>query len=320
MNLRRTIAPVCLAALLWACGGASHPAPPTTTPEPPKTEAPAADAAAPEGDAGPAAEAPKAPKRPRRAHGPGGMFLHAAMALELKDAQKDALKKLEATLEQPAPLPEMKELHEGIVAGVKEGKLDKSKIDPKMDAVTKAMAAHHAKEIEVLNGIHAALEPAQRKALAEAVRKTHAERAEKHAAKGRGPGQAGKHHLERLTKQLDLDDAQQKKVEALLKAGAKDPKATMAEAKKRMESLLTAFEKDKFDASKLEIAKAGAKKNPMKEHVELFAKLLPILKAEQREKLAATMSGGHGPHEGKGPHGDGSMHHGGDDDDDDNDD
>jgi Spy/CpxP family protein refolding chaperone len=91
--------------------------------------------------------------------------------------------------------------------------------------------------------------------------------------------------LEHLTKQLDLDAAQQKKVEALV---AKDDHPAMEEMKKHADAVLAAFEGDGFDAKKLEAAPAAAKKG-MAQHAQFVAGLLPILKPEQREKFAAGL-------------------------------
>src|SRR5690606_35611940 len=62
--------------------------------------------------------------------------------------------------------------------------------------------------------------------------------------------------IERLTRDLDPDAEQEKKVEALAKDDPKAPPMSMeaarAEAKKHGEALLAAFEKDGFDAKKLD--------------------------------------------------------------------
>src|SRR5262249_17889158 len=150
-------------------------------------------------------------------------------------------------------------------------------------AVEKAQKARQDKEAEALNGLYAALEPAQRKAVAAAIRAKHTEREGKHAAPN------PKQRLEHLTKQIDLDAGPQKKVEALLskdKEGAEE--AAHQEMKKHAEAVLAAFEGDGFDAKKLEVP-PGAGKKGMAAHVQFLGALLPILKPEQRDKLVAAM-------------------------------
>ena len=67
--------------------------------------------------------------------------------------------------------------------------------------------------------------------------------------------------------------------------------AKKADMKKRMDTLLTAFEADAFDAKKMDMAIMPGKKphEMLDKHVQFFTQLLPLLKPEQREKLAASM-------------------------------
>jgi Spy/CpxP family protein refolding chaperone len=221
-----------------------------------------------------------------------GMMFRAAHELELKDAQKASLQKLSAELHGDAagPPSEMKDYHAALAAQVRAGKIEPAKLDPLQAAAEKAQKARRDKEAEALNGLYAALEPAQRKALVAAVRAKQAAHPEHKAA---GPDQA-KERLAHLTKQLDLDAAQQKKVEPLL---AKDtsPAALHDEMKKHADAVLTGFEGDGFDAKKLELGPASGGKG-MAAHAQFLAALLPVLKPEQREKLAAGVEKAPGAH------------------------
>ncbi len=244
-----------------------------------------------------------------RGGGVAGMLFRAAHDLELKDAQKATVEKLADQLhEAPVtaggapgqPGAEMKAYHAALVAQVRAGKIETAKLDPLQAAVDKGQQARKDKEAEALNGLYAALEPAQRKALVAAVRAKQAEHTEH---KGEGPKAADR--LAHLTKQLDLDAAQQKKLEPLL---AKDaPPVGHEEMKKHMDALLTAFEGDGFDAKKLETGGPAAGKG-MAQHAQFLTALLPILKPEQREKLALGMEkqrggGDHGEPGGEEPPG-----------------
>jgi Spy/CpxP family protein refolding chaperone len=261
----------------------SAPPPPAATATAEAVKAPAAAAPAPTAAATAPSEAAGHGKwKGRRGRGIAGMMLHAAHSLDLKDAQKATLDKLAEQLhgDHAGPPSEMKDYHAALAAQVRAGKIDAAKLDPLEAAVDKAHQARSDKEAEVLNGLYAALEPAQRKALVAAVRAKQTE----HQAKMGGPD-AAKHRLEHLTKQLDLDAAQQKRVEPLL---AKDDHSAMDEMKKHSEAVLAAFEGDGFDAKKLEPA-AGAAKKGMAQHAQFLAALLPVIKPEQREKLAAEI-------------------------------
>jgi Spy/CpxP family protein refolding chaperone len=262
--------------------------------------------------------------------GPSSQFLKGAHSLALKDPQKAKLDEIQKGLEgdHGKPPEEMKTLQADLIAGVKAGKLDTAKIDAHYAAIEKAMQAHLTKEAEGLNALHALLEPAQRTALVADLRAKMAKRLE-HMGKDKdahGPGDAGaanhsKRMLEHLTQDLGLDADQQKKVEAILPK--QDPKAggdMMAEMKKHHEALLAAFEKDAFDAKKLESFDVKKAHGPITHESQFIGQLLAILKPEQREKLATRLEkGGMGPHDGHHGGGGGGGHHGkpGDDDDDD---
>ena len=118
-------------------------------------------------------------------------------------------------------------------------------------------------------------------------------------ARAAGPASAS---FDRLTRGLDLDADQQKKVDAIIakedaaKAGRPDP----AEMKKNVEAMLAAFEKDTFDAKKLDTFDVKKARAPMEQEAKLLAQLVPLLKPEQREKLAAKMEKGPSPHGGRG--------------------
>jgi Spy/CpxP family protein refolding chaperone len=223
------------------------------------------------------------------------MFLHAAHEIpDLTDAQKASLEKFQETLHASAPGKDIKALHTAEIAGVKAGKLDVAKLKSELEAIDKAVEARHEKDIEVLNGLYKELKPEQRKALVAALKikmAEHEKKAGEHEKKDVEEWQ--KKRLEHLTKELDLDAAQQKTVAGLMEKShptAAAMKEHHEEMKKRMEALLTAFEGEGFDAKKLEGAGPGKKLHErIEKHIEFLAKLLPVLKPPQREKLAASM-------------------------------
>jgi Spy/CpxP family protein refolding chaperone len=250
--------------------------------------------------------------------GPSTMLFQAARALDLKDEQRTKLDAAEKTAHagasdtsREAMKTAAKDLHTDLVAGIKAGKIDTSKIEPRYVAIEKVTAETRGKEADALNTLHGVLDVTQRKAVTANVRAKQATREEKLAhresADGGGPdGGKGnwtsKGSIDRLTRGLDLDADQQKKVDAVvakedaLKTARPDP----AEMKKNLEALLVAFEKDTFDAKKLDAFDAKKARAPMEQETRLLAQLVPILKPEQREKLAAKMEKGPSPHGGRG--------------------
>ena len=301
-----------------------------TTPEPSTSATTAAVAsssasAAASASAAPATSASSAANaRPARRFGTSGMLFGAARDMDLKPEQDAKLEVLDKPLqdEDPAWKEEMKGLHADLLAGIKAGKIDAAKTQVHYTAIDNAAKARRDKEVVALDGLYALLDATQRKALVASVRAKQGEHETKMmAARDAGAGDAGapdwsKKRVERMTKELDLDDAQQKAVLPLLAKQGPNPgqmQTFMADAKKRMDALLTAFDGATFDAKKLDLGESPKKAHEMMDrHVQFFTALLPILKPEQREKLAAKMEREHQGGDGDGPHGRGRGMHGGD--------
>jgi Spy/CpxP family protein refolding chaperone len=183
-----------------------------------------------------------------------------------------------------------------MVAGVREGKIDRAKIET---AVGQGREAHKAAQIAALDGLYAALTPAQRQELAAGVKARHAEREGREGrgfGKGRHHGEHGGMRAERLVEKLDLDAAQQRAVEAIVQKREAAPLSDKpgAEMRARMDALLTAFAADGFSAAKQDMGPpAGMTHDPALSHADFLAELLPVLRADQREKLALSMEQRH---------------------------
>ncbi|HMR79022.1 MAG TPA: thiosulfate oxidation carrier complex protein SoxZ, partial [Polyangiaceae bacterium] len=70
-----------------------------------------------------------------------------------------------------------------MIAGIEAGKLDSAKFDEDKSAMEKKMAEQKEAQQKLLGDLHAALDPAQRKAAVDAVKKQHAARDERMAQK-----------------------------------------------------------------------------------------------------------------------------------------
>jgi Spy/CpxP family protein refolding chaperone len=253
----------------------------------------------------------------RGAHGgPGAMLFQAARALELKDDQKAKIEAAEKAAHagaedasREALKTAVKDLHGDLVVGIKAGKIDTAKLEPRYAVIEKSAASAHEKDAAALVALHDALDATQRKAVTANVRAKQAAREEKMAhregpdggaagADGGKPGWGAKRNVDRLTRGLELDAEQQKKIDAIAAKDdtAKGGKPDMAEMKKNVEALLVAFEKDTFDPKKLEAFDAKKARGPMEQEAKLLVQVVPILKPEQREKLAAKMEKGPSPH------------------------
>jgi Spy/CpxP family protein refolding chaperone len=267
-------------------------------------------APAPKPSAAPSAEMPK-PERPRMMMaGPAWNLFSEARKLELKDEQKTKLDELEKPLHEALMADRnkdsMKEVHDILVEGVKAGKIDAAKLKAQYAEMDKADKTRKEAEATALNGLHEALDATQRKAVADAIKKKHEERAAKmkeREAKAPDVKAFTTRRMEKLTKDLGLDEAQQKKAEPIVAKQMPGKAAGMGargeEMQKKMDALVAAFEKDKFDASKIDLGGTMAK-TMLEAKVAYLTALLGVIKPEQRDKLAATLDQGPGGRRGMG--------------------
>jgi hypothetical protein len=238
----------------------------------------------------------------RRMPGMAATLLRGAHELELTDDEKTTITKVEATLVadeggdggiSAATSTFMSTLASGIHAG----KLDAAKLAADYAAIDRANAALQAKEVAAIVGLHDALPPAQRHALTAFLREKRAKH--ERMAQAMPPVDSGspdfvKSRVERLTRDLslDVDGGQQAKVEAVVAANAKsDPTGPAAyearrdEANKRIDGILAAFDGDTLDVGALSGA-AKSSHEGAERTATYYAQLLPLLKPDQREKLA----------------------------------
>jgi Spy/CpxP family protein refolding chaperone len=284
-----------LGLVLALAGCNSHNASTAASPDA-EVEAMAAAAEAPSspeaGASGPDASASASAALMRR-RGLAGSFFRAAQDTDLSDDQKATIAKLEESLQgEPGPRHEMTALHADLVAGVKDGKIDTSKVAADETAVAKMLASREEEQATALTGLHGALTPAQRGAVADAVRAAR-ERPPPASPPAGAPDWATR-RLEHMKSQLVLDQDQQKQVAAVLARVAPTPAAAQAHydaVKKQAEAAAAAFEKDTFDAKKIDLSAAPGKKvtDPFDREIKYITQLLPILTAGQRDRFAALM-------------------------------
>jgi Spy/CpxP family protein refolding chaperone len=288
------------AAALAAC---SRQAPSESLPDAPSA-APAVEAAsasAPEASASAAPSASAAQPPPAHHRGIAGMFFRAALDLELTDEARAAIRSIEDPLRvDPGSRHEAAAIRSDLVASLKAGRLEAAKIQADVVAAAKSIQARHEAQATALAGLHDFLNPEQRKAVAEAVRAPLP--SHEHAAAASAGAEWAAHRLERMKSLLVLDADQEKQVGAILARQVPASAALQARqeaSKKRLDALAAAFEKDEFDAKKVDLAAVDGRKptEPIDREVRYVSELLPVLTPGQRDRLAALMEhprGGHG--------------------------
>jgi hypothetical protein len=292
MNTRYAVVRVTLAvALVAALGctyqtrGAATGARRTTT---------GATAAQAQGPAAPSAE------RAKQHPDPAAALLGAAGQLSLSGIQSTTVHTLKQQLHDSWQNVDaaFRAMRDHLAAQVRTGVIDPAQVQADESFAASTLAAYQAQEIFALNSLHAVLGPEQRVAIATAVRAEQPGRAEEQARPEAEEGTTAR--LDRLTRDLALDAAQQQRVAGLLAAQPARVEAYHAEYRRRVDAVLNAFPTETFDA-RTTAQTAGSPAAMVHEHVQrkvaFLAELLPILRPDQRDKLASSIEArewGHG--------------------------
>jgi Spy/CpxP family protein refolding chaperone len=219
------------------------------------------------------------------------MLIATARESGVLEAQQKDLDKIEQTL-GAGPREEHKAFTDDLVAAVKAGTVDPAKLAPRLDALEKALAARRDKELAAITATHKLLTPTQRTALVTTLRSRLGAKPSDAHGKGGFGAELGKRRLERMTTELELDAAQQKKIEAAIGDG-KPEETARGDIEKRIDTLLVAFEAELFDASKLDLGDAGKRmREGLDRHLAFVAAVVPVLKPEQRDRFAASLARG----------------------------
>jgi hypothetical protein len=179
-------------------------------------------------------------------------------------------------------------LHQDLAGQVRAGAIDATGLQGDATTVVAAMDSHYNKEVNALNQLHAALDASQRVAAGEAARGRLAA-----ASSVRATIDERAWRLGRLTDQLGLDATQQQQVSTLLGSQPQTNSSERAQRQSMAQQLISAFEADSFDATSALPAASwspGAKvRAEIDRRASFLSQLLPILRPEQRERLAAQL-------------------------------
>jgi Spy/CpxP family protein refolding chaperone len=243
-----------------------------------------------------AASASGAPSAPAPHHrGLVGMFFRAALDAGLTDETKASIAKLEDPLrEDTGARHEMNAIHGDLIESLKEGKMETGKLQADEVAFAKASGTLLDEQAAALSGLHDALTPDQRKTVADAVRAAQAAHERPPSTSDAGANDAAARRLAHMKSQLVLDEDQQRQVGAILARETLPPSALQARfeaSKKQVEAAAAAFEKDAFDAKKLDLSNVPGKKptDAVDRQIKYITAILPVLTAGQRDRLALLM-------------------------------
>ncbi len=227
--------------------------------------------------------------------------------LKLSDPQKAKLEALEKSVDENRDAFDAeRNFRVALGENAKAGNVDSAQLQPVVERLVQAVKYKQQQTAELVNEVHATLEPPQRKELAVALRKEQEQREARRKEMGMHKTQIraeerDKLQAERLKRELHLNDGQLKQVEAIqLKWGDSqlnpDVDAIREENLKNFGELLAGFESDTFDARKLPFFSKAADsvRKRSEREIERLKLLMPILTSEQRTAFAQFAMQGFG--------------------------
>jgi hypothetical protein len=241
-------------------------------------------------------------RRPHRHGGIASILFRAARELDLGPPKLEALETIERSLkaDDEGIRSAMKAFRFDLVSGIRPGSLASGKIAADDGLIDKAISAHQATEAAALDALHALLEPAERASIVSSIRvrqKDIESRATGWMKEADGGAlDWGRRRLDKLSAELALDSDQQRQVASILAKAVGPPtgqamEQRWAERRQRTDLLLTAFAGEQFEARKLDLSilPGKAPHEAMDRMVAFFAKFLPLLHPDQRDKLASSI-------------------------------
>ncbi|MBV9945263.1 MAG: hypothetical protein JOZ69_00255 [Myxococcales bacterium] len=227
---------------------------------------------------------------------PAAALLQAAYEESLSPTQRSTVGTVARNLEATGRA--LAEVFRGVgtdlAAQVRAGVLDPAHVSADESAITDAVQAHVAQEVDALGTLHTILAPTQRKAAVTVLSSERPGSAELQADPEALSGRAAR--LDRLTRELGLDSDQQQRVAALLAEEEQPAAPDRAEHERRFEQVVGAFASDTFDARATFQSIAPSPVAMIHERVQrqtaFLSQLLPILRPAQRETLASIIESG----------------------------
>jgi hypothetical protein len=241
-------------------------------------------------------------RTPPRPPDPADALLKNAVKLPLDEQQRAAVVWLvdDHDRNKAAIKAAFSSFQDNLARQVRAGRIDAAALGADEDAVASAVQALAHEEASVVDRLHALLAPRDRSALVISVRKEQSVR----LTAGEMPsGRTA--DLARMTRLLALDVDQQNELAAYLfsrpRAEAESETQATTERELRTARVLDAFVFDTFDA-KTALASPGPPpaevvRFRLDNKVALMSQLVPMLRPDQRQTLAANLAGSEAPYE-----------------------
>lgn len=237
-------------------------------------------------------------KRHHRHHHGGfvGFIIAATETVGVSPEQQAALDKIKADFK--AKVEPVRVANAAVMAvladGIASGTIDQTKLDAALGGVSASAGQVHAATVDALNQLHKLLTPEQRAALVDKIEAHWTVWKETNAGDQAADNAKAGGHIQHLATEIGLSPDQVQKTQANLAAlapAARGPfDASAAEAHEK--AFAAAFVADPFDANTLTTANpanTGIASWGASRMVHFYQALNPVLTADQRAKLSATL-------------------------------
>lgn len=215
-------------------------------------------------------------------HGAVKVIGDALADVPLTTTQRTTLEKLasDAEARHAAARAARKDLTEAVAAQVQAGTIDRTALQPKIDALTAALQAAQPADRAAFEQLHAVLTPDQRTAFVDAIEARIGERMGK---------MHDRHGLKQWATDLGLTDDQKAQIESAMKQqwqahAAAHEGAPWAEAKEHGAKLMAAFKQDRFVMDEVappkDVAQTAQKMSGR--FLSMVEAALPVLTPQQR--------------------------------------
>lgn len=284
--MKAILAGPCVATLVFALLSGCHRA---SSAPPPQAAAPTPAASISSAAATPGATQAQPTAR---APDPAQALLEAAEGQRLSPAQKARVGRLEFELHRHpgAVAAAFRGLETELADEVRADAIDSAAVQACVNVAASALIAYADREADVIDALHASLNPVQRADVVSAVRL-----AQPGHAEAQGPGltseRTRREGLAWLSGDLGLGPAQEQQVAAILAAQPPMP-SPMREQQARVDAVFAGFVNDPFSARAIvegPPSPADVMRRYVEREVEFLAKVLPILRPDQRELLASAI-------------------------------
>jgi Spy/CpxP family protein refolding chaperone len=223
-------------------------------------------------------------------HGRIKLAAEALGEVPLRADQRAQIEKLAATADagQTAVRTARRDLMAAIADQIAAGQIDKTALQPKIDAIGTAALSTQATERAGLEQLHGILDASQRSLFVDTLREKIQARWQEHAGHA---GHGGHEGMKARWAELNLSDAQEAQIKAIMKDEFSGTRGEWKNGFDRGQKTLEAFKGDTFVMDQVAPAiDMRAKSTEMAgRFVDIATKVLPILTPEQRALAAQKL-------------------------------